>query len=61
MIETHCTSCGADFTPAPDALRRGPGCAFTRCRGDPGDEVPAVVLDDSRRRRRDPRASLLSR
>jgi len=47
-MTTTCTSCGADFTLAPDAYRGGTWRTCTRCRGDPGDEVPAVILDDSR-------------
>jgi len=46
-IEATCTTCGAEFTPAPDAFRRGTWRAFTRCRGDPGDEVSGVTEADS--------------
>ncbi len=46
-IEATCTVCGADFTPAPDAFRRGDWRTCTRCRGDPDDQVPGVTLDDS--------------
>ncbi len=40
QIETRCTTCGHAFTPAPDAFRRGPGGAFTRCRDGPGEQAP---------------------
>jgi len=51
-IEATCTTCGADFTPSHAAYVRGTWrtCPSwrTRCRDGPGDEVPAVNLDDSR-------------
>ena len=47
-LETVCRTCGESWTPDHAAYVRGTWRACTRCRGDPGDEVPAVVLDDSR-------------
>ncbi len=47
-IEATCTICGHVFTPSHSDYVRGTWRVCTRCRGDPGDEVPAVVLDDSR-------------
>ncbi len=47
-MTTTCTRCGADFTPAPDAYRRGTWRTSTRCRGDPGDEASGVVEANSR-------------
>lgn len=48
-IEATCITCGADFTPAPDAFRRGTWRTCTRCRGDPGEEVSGVIEGDSKR------------
>ena len=48
MIETHCTACGDAFTPSHDAYVRGDWRTCTRCRGDPGEQAPGVILDDSR-------------
>ena len=49
MIEltVTCTSCGADFTPAPDAFRRGTWRTCSRCRDGPDDQVPGVIEADS--------------
>ena len=47
LMTTTCTSCGADFTPAPDAYRGGTWRTSPRCRGDPGDEVSGVTEADS--------------
>jgi len=46
MIEltVTCTTCGADFTPAPDAFRRGTWRACTRCRDGPDATVSGVIL-----------------
>ena len=50
QIETRCTTCGAEFTPAPDAFRRGSWRTCTRCRDGPGEQAPGVTLDDSNAR-----------
>lgn len=47
-IEAICTTCGHDFTPAPDAFRRGTWRTCTRCRDGPGGEVSGVIEADSR-------------
>lgn len=46
-LTVTCTVCGVDFTPAPDAFRRGTWRTCQRCRDGPGDEVPGVIEADS--------------
>ena len=48
-IEATCTRCGADFTPAPDAYRRGDWRTCTRCRDGPGEEVSGAIEPGTKR------------
>ncbi len=48
-MTTTCTSCGADFTPAPDAYRGGTWRTCTRCRDGPTGEVSGVTEADANR------------
>ncbi len=41
-IEATCISCGHDFTPAPDAFRRGTWRTGSRCRDGPGEQAPGM-------------------
>ncbi len=48
-LETHCTTCGADFTPSHDAYVRGTWRTCTRCRDGPGDEVSGAIEPGTKR------------